>query len=188
VNINEQCAFYESIGFAITAKYTSPNAYAVMEYDDLTLHFWGSKKNNPLENASMTYIEVTDVDYLNKVFCVNIKSASGKVPRTGFPRISKVRELKEDKRFTLTDLGGNTIYFGTPNDGKTVEARTLENGSHAKAFAVVYDLLHSHEEPEKASKALLSFMRYKDNLSESDLDKLVALKSYIEQALDEKDE
>jgi hypothetical protein len=130
----------------------------------------------------MVFIEVGDVEIFNADFCGNIKKATGKTPRTGMPRITKVRNLKDDKRFTLCDPAGNTIYFGTPNDGGTVEARTLENEKHAKAFAVVYDLLHSHEDPEKASKALAVFMRYKDELNDSDKDKLAGLASEIEEA------
>jgi hypothetical protein len=118
VNVNEQCAFYESIGFETIAKYTTPNAYAVLNYKDITLHFWGSKKHEPAANASMIFVEVDDVNEFNTVFSENIKKACGKIPRSGMPRITKVRELKEDRRFTLCDPAGNTLYFGTPTNGK----------------------------------------------------------------------
>ncbi|MHA6481688.1 VOC family protein [Paenibacillus sp. strain BS8-2] len=185
VSIDKQCEFYESIGFAIIAKYRTPNAYAVVSYEDIIFHFWGNKKNDPNANASMVFIEVEDSDILNAEFCKNIKSAWGKVPRTGFPRISKVRELKEDKRFTLSDPAGNTFYFGTVNNGKTVTKRTLDNEKHAQSFAVIYDLLHSHESPEKAAKALSVFNRSNDELNVSDREKLAVLTSEIEEALKE---
>lgn len=41
-NMNEQCAFYESIGFAVAKKYKAP-PYAVVEFDDIAIHFWSSK-------------------------------------------------------------------------------------------------------------------------------------------------
>jgi hypothetical protein len=139
--------------------------------------------NIPAHGSSLVFIEVGDAEIFNADFCGNIKKATGKVPRTGIPRITKVRDLKEDKQFTLCDPAGNTIYFGTPNDGGTVEARTLENEKHAKVFAVVYDLLHSHESPEKASKALASFMQYENELNDSDKEKLAKLTSEIEETL-----
>lgn len=182
VNIDEQCAFYESIGFEVTAKYRAPNAYAALRYEDITLHFWGSKKNDPSANASMVFVEIEDAHALNAVFCENVKRASGKIPRIGMPRITKVRALKEDTRFTLCDPSGNTLYFGAPNGGASVPGRTLDSEAHAKQFALIYDLLHSHENPEKAAKALRVFMRHKAALSEPDMEKVFALAAEIEEA------
>lgn len=136
----------------------------------------------------MVFIEVEDADSLNAEFCGNMKSAWGKVPRTGFPRISKVRELKEDKRFTLCDPSGNTFYFGTPNNGNTITMRTLDNEQLAESFAVIYDLLHSKESPEIAAKALSVFNRSKVELNVSDKEKLAVLTSEIEEALKERDD
>lgn len=188
VSIDEQCEFYESIGFTITAKDKAPYAYAAVRYEDVNLLFWGSKKNNPSANASMVFIEVEDVDSLNAEFCGNMKSAWGKVLRTGFPRISKVRELKEDRRFTLCDPSGNTFYFGTPNNGDTITMRTLDNEQLAESFTVIYDLLHSKESPEIAAKALSVFNRNKVELNVSDKEKLAVLTSEIEEALKERDD
>lgn len=181
--IDAQCRFYEAIGFSIIQKYKSPNAYAVVAYNDLTLHFWGSKKHDPAANASMVFVITDDVDGLHRRFCENLKKAQGKISRTGMPRISKVRELKDDRRFTLCDPAGNTLYFGMPNDGSTVHARTLENEKHAKAFAAVYDLLHSHEEPKKAANALAIFMHNAGELEEPDKKKLENLASAIASAI-----
>jgi len=61
-NINDQCIFYESMGFTTVAKYTAPNAYAVVQHGDVTLHFGGSKKHTPSENVCMIFAEVDDVE------------------------------------------------------------------------------------------------------------------------------
>lgn len=153
-NLTEQCAFYESIGFTVSKKYTAP-PYAVVEYEDIILHFWVNKAQVPEENPICVFIEVDYVDIVNEQFTASIKKVTGKIPRSGFPRISKVRELKENKRFTLSDPAGNTIYFATPADAPA--ARTLENEKHAKIFGAVYDLLHSHENPEKRKRLYLLF-------------------------------
>jgi hypothetical protein len=181
VSIDEQCAFYEALGFATTAKYRSPNAYVCVEFEDIALHFWGSRKNEPSANASMVFIHIADADALNGRFSTNLKTALGKIPRSGMPRISKVRALQDDRRFTVCDPGGNTLYFATPTSG-AVSARTLESVEHAKAFAVVYDLLHSHENAEKAVKSLAAFMRRYDELGGADKAKVDALAGEIEEA------
>lgn len=184
-NMKEQCAFYESIGFTVVKKYTAP-PYAVVEYDDITLHFWANKEQVPEENAICVFIEVDDVDHVNELFTTNLKKAIGKIPRSGFPRISKVRELKEDRRFTLSDPSGNTIYFATPADAPA--ARTLDSEKHAKVFGAVYDLLYSHENSEKAEKALPTIMRHRDELSPVDQEKLDILAMAIKNALNADDD
>lgn len=178
-NMNEQCAFYESIGFTVAKKYTAP-PYAVVEYDDISIHFWSNKEQVPEENAICVLVEVDDVDYVNECFTENLKKAAGKIPRSGFPRISKVRELKEDRRFTLSDPSGNTFYFATPAEAPA--ARTLENEKHAKVFGAIYDLLYSHENPEKANKALPTIMRHRGELSPADQEKLDTLAQEIQKA------
>lgn len=180
-NLNGQCAFYESLGFAVTKKYKAP-PYAVVEYDDISIHFWVNKAQIPEENAICVFIEVDDVDHVNEIFTSNLKKTSGKIPRSGFPRITKVRELKEDRRFTLSDPSGNTIYFATP--AATPAARMLEDEKYAKIFGAVYDLLYSHENPEKAKKALPTIMRHRDELSPADREKLDALAAEIEKSQD----
>jgi hypothetical protein len=179
--IDEQCAFYESLGFTVKAVYKSPSAYAVIEYGDITLHFWGSKNHKPEHNASCVYIQVDDVDVLNEMFRRNIKNTTGKVPRTGFGRISDIRSLKEDRRFTLSDPAGNTIYIGTPQTN--CPDRALESNKHAKIFAAAYDLLYSHENPVKAEKALPKLSEIKNELSGPDREKVEALISQIKEAI-----
>lgn len=178
-NMREQCAFYEIIGFTVVKEYTAP-PYAVLGYEDITLHFWANKKQVPEENSICVFIQVDDVDYVNGLFTTNIKKATGKVPRSGFPRISKVRELKEDRRFTLSDPSGNTIYFATPTEAPAT--RTLDNEKYAKIFGAVYDLLYSHENPEKAEKALPTIMRHREELSPADQEKLDILAQEIKKA------
>lgn len=179
-NMNEQCSFYESLGFELTKKYKAP-PYAVVEYDDIVIHFWSNKAQVPEENAICMLIEVDDIDQINTSFTKMLKKSLGRIPRSGFPRISKVRELKEDRRFTLADPSGNTLFFFTP--AETPAARALENEKYAKTFGAIYDLLYSHENPGKAMKALPTIMRHRDELSLADQEKLDALARAIDEAM-----
>lgn len=175
-DIKAQVAFYESLGFTLKSVYTSPSPYAVLELGEIELHFYGSKKMEPAHNASMCFVKVDDVDAVYNSFVSNLKERTGKIPRSGAPKITKVRDLASDRRFTLTDTGGNTFYIGTPvQEGDTNFFRTLENEKWAAKFAVLYDLLHSKEDPALAGNMLPKLLAANDELSGLDNAKLLIL-------------
>lgn len=183
-NIKVQTEFYRQLGFDIKAIYTSPNPYAVVTYGEIELHFYGNRKREPAANSSMCFIRVDDVDAIYEVFVSGLKTHLGKIPRSGLPRISKVRDLSLDRRFTLTDLGGNTFYIGTPVSGEEASFfRTLANETYAQKFAVLYDLLHSKEDPEMAAGMLPKFDAARAELRELDLAKLLLVELEISRQL-----
>lgn len=158
-SIKEQVAFYESIGFTIVQTYTRPNPYAVVQYGSLEIHFYGSKKTLPAENPSMCYLRVDNVKAVHETFSTGLKQSLGKIPRTGIPRISKLKDLKEDRRFMVTDMGGNTLFIGTPNAEVKDAAffRTIESSEYAEHFAIMYDLMYSKEDTGAAHNMLVKF-------------------------------
>ncbi len=156
-SITEQVKFYESLGFHTVEMFTSPNPYAVVQYDTIVLHFYGSKKMVPNENASMCYVQVDDVDSLYELFIKGLKETTGKIPRAGLPRLTKLKDLTSDRRFTLTDTGGNTLYIGMPHTAKVDENpffRSLESAEHQQHFGTVYNLLYSKEDVTLAAQTL----------------------------------
>lgn len=173
-DIKVQIDFYKGLGFDLVKQYTAPNAYAVMKYRDIELHFYGTRKMIPNENATMCAIQVDEIDDLCEKFSSGLKDHLGKIPRTGIPRITKVRDLKEDRRFTLTDTGGNTFYICTPNKDEDEPAlRTLCNKNHAKNFATLYDLVYSKEDLGVALNMLPKLLVIKDSLDDLDKAKLL---------------
>ncbi|MGO4549130.1 hypothetical protein AB4Z29_30510 [Paenibacillus sp. 2TAB23] len=147
-SIKEQVSFYESLGFKTIQIYTRPNPYVVIRYGSLELHFYGTKRILPHENSQMCYIEVDDVNQIYEAFTTGLKRHTGKIPRTGIPRISKIKHLSEDRRFMMTDLGGNTFYIGTPNTAFSDPTfyRSIESVEYAKYFETLYDLMYSKED------------------------------------------
>lgn len=152
-SIKDQVSFYESLGFTTIRIYTRPNPYAVVRYDSLELHFYGTKRISPLENPQICYIEVDDLDRVHEAFAAGLKRRIGKVPRSGIPRISKIKHLAEDRRFTMTDLGGNTFYIGMPHADPEFY-RTLETLAYADKFETLYDLTYSKEDIRSAFNML----------------------------------
>jgi hypothetical protein len=169
-DIKAQAAFYKQLGFEVTGLYTSPNLYATIQLGAIELHFWGSRKNIPAENSSMCFIQVEDVDDIYDAFIRCFKTHTGKIPRSGIPKISKVRDLRYDRRFTLTDPGGNTIYIGTPKTSSGDNFfRTLQHEKYATKFAVLYDVMYSKEDAFMAANTLSKYDIEKNQLH--DLDK-----------------
>ena len=183
-DIRKQVEFYQLLGFAVLGIYTSPNPYAALKLGAVQLHFYGTKKMVPAENPSMCYIKVADVDAVNSAFASALKRHTGKVSRSGIPRISKVRDLVNDRRFTLTDAGGNTLYIGNPKQTETGNFfRTLDNKEWAKKFTVLYDLLYSKEDCSMAAEMLPKFNLAKDSFDDLDKAKLLLVALEIRQQL-----
>jgi predicted enzyme related to lactoylglutathione lyase len=178
-DISAQIAFYQALGFELESSYASPNAYAVMRLGEMVLHFYGTKKHVPEANATMCYVTVSDLDALCDSFTAGLKSAFGKIPRSGLPRITKVRELVDDRRFSLSDPAGNTFYIGAPRSGEPIPARTLKHAKHAKAFAAIYDIVHSKEDYILAKKALAAFESREADLNSADLEKVRGLENVV---------
>lgn len=92
----------------------------------------------------MCFIVVEDVDAVYEAFAGELKKNIGKVPRSGIPRMSKVQDLSNDRRFALTDIGGNTYFVGSPvKADANVFFRSLKNEEVVKKFAVLCDLVFS---------------------------------------------
>lgn len=168
-DIQAQTVFYQHLGFEVTGLYKAPNPYASLKFSELELHFYGTRKQQPAANASMCYVSVTDVDAVYTRFAEGLKQHLGKIPRSGLPRITKVRDLTYDRRFTLTDPGGNTLYVGTPNtDNSQPFFRSLDHPEHAKPFGVLYDLVHSKEDCAVADKLLPKLLSVQHELNALD--------------------
>jgi hypothetical protein len=97
---------------------------------------------------------------------------------TGFPKITKVRDLVDDRRFTLTDPGGNTLFIGETTTDRFF--RQLDNKDHAKIFSVLYDILYSKEDPGLAEIMLPKYSHLDNSLEDLDRAKFLLLKADIQ--------
>lgn len=187
-DIRAQVAFYRELGFEVLGIYTSPNPYAALQRGDIELHFYGTRKVGPHENSTMCFLMVHDVDETNRLFTAALKQYYGKIPRTGFPRITKVRNLVGDRRFTLTDPGGNTMFIGVKSTEEDRFFRTLNSAGHAKVFTVLYDVLYSKEDPKLADSMLPKYKSMSENLTGLDKAKYLLLLLDIQKHLGRKPE
>lgn len=156
--IKEHIRFYEHLGFISIETFTAPVAYAVLQREGIILHFYGSRQLVPTENPSMCAIQVADLDALQTAFIEGMTAYKKKEIRRGIPRLTKIRDLERDRRFTLTDFSGNTFFYQTPHVGTQARFfRTLTHPDFAARFATFYDLLYSKEDPAIAANCLRWF-------------------------------
>lgn len=96
-----QTEFYRHLGFELSGKYQ--RSYLVFRYKDLEFHFYVTKMFPPKDNPSVCIIQTDNLEKLYDAFTTGLKKNTGKIPRNGFPKITKIRELSEDWRFTVAD-------------------------------------------------------------------------------------
>lgn len=171
-NATTQIEFYKHIGFEVVGKYA--RSYFVLKFKEIELHFYGTNKILPEENSSMSVILTDDLEQLYEVFIGGLKKHSGKVPRNGFPKISKIRDLSEDRRFTLTDPSGNTFYIINREKSKDgTFFRDISNEQYAERYAILYDLVYSKEDYNAANNLLPRLLEIKDQFDDLDKAKLL---------------
>ncbi|MFC5402658.1 bleomycin resistance protein [Cohnella soli] len=157
-SIDEQLDFYEALGFELTYRQVKPNLYACVRHSIVELHFFVLKQLEPANSYSMCYVNVSNVDTVYRTFCDNLKKVYRKVPSKGLPRITKLNNLAEDRRFNLIDPAGNRLLIGQKHDSP----RPLQNDHYVvihssrfrNAFETAYRLMYAKDEPSEAARVL----------------------------------
>jgi hypothetical protein len=125
VSIERTVVFWEMLGFVRTYYQTRPYQYAVVMYQDTTIHFHRDKLLDPKTSNHFCLMMVPDALALYQDFGVRMKSTLGKVPNSGIPRVSRMKPGQT--RFTLTDPSGNAIIFISEGPGDDLDYRKAEN-------------------------------------------------------------
>lgn len=175
-NADENIAFYKALGFAL--KGTFNRGYYVLTYKEVELHFYASIRLLPKDNPTMALLHTDELESLYDNFTTSLKNKRGSIPRSGFPKITKIRELSEDRRFTISDASGNTIYVTQTNE-KEVFLRELENTTYKERFRVLYDLIYSKEDLQVAYNLLVQLKELKEVGSKLDKAKYFVLENEI---------
>jgi catechol 2,3-dioxygenase-like lactoylglutathione lyase family enzyme len=109
-DIDVVIAFYEALGFRRTYRQLKPNPAAVVELDDIGLHFGGIDGFNPENSYGSCLVVTDDADALYARFSAGIRAKEGKLPVAGIPRFTRPRKkLGVVHGFSVVDPGGNWI-------------------------------------------------------------------------------
>ncbi|SCK54805.1 Glyoxalase-like domain-containing protein [Streptomyces sp. AmelKG-E11A] len=127
--------FYTALGFGTTFHQKSPYAYVVVERGTVELQFLGMKEYDPAASYSGCYILTDDVEGLYEAFRSGLKSAYGRIPARGLPRVGPLKDMSYGVRqFLMTDPTGNSIRIGQPisDDGshRPLPAETFARALH----------------------------------------------------------
>jgi catechol 2,3-dioxygenase-like lactoylglutathione lyase family enzyme len=151
-SIDEQIAFYESLGFEVTHRQKVPNVYASVQRGAIELHFFVMKGYEPADSYSTCYVMVSDVDTLYADFRAGLKRRLGRIPTRGIPRIGALGDMSYGVRqFLMTDPGGNIIRIGQP---LAVTDAARPTSRLAKALEAATLLMHSKVDPEATARVL----------------------------------
>lgn len=151
-SIDDQIAFYESLGFEVTYRQKAPNVYASVQRGAIELHFFVLKGYEPADSYSTCYVLVSDVDGLYGDFRAGLKRSLGRVPSRGIPRIGALRDMSYGVRqFLLTDPGGNIIRIGQPLVAAGQERPSSRLG---KALEAANLLMYSRGDPETTARVI----------------------------------
>lgn len=123
-DIDESAEFYAALGFTRTYRQTRPNPYAVVAREDIQIHLFdptyaveGSERFDPQKSYGNVIVVVPDVDELYASFAAGLRTAYGKLPSAGIPRILRPRKKFGTVRgFSVVDPGGNWLRFSRQGD------------------------------------------------------------------------
>lgn len=155
--IDEQLDFYKALGFEVTYQQSKPNLYACVRHSFTELHFFVLKSLNPAEPYSMCYISVPNVDELYQQLIDSLKKTYGKTPTKGLPRISKVNNLTEDRRFNIVDPAGNRLMIGQRHTASALQEEYVvynPDSNFAQVYKSAYRLAYAKEDPQAAARIL----------------------------------
>lgn len=182
ISLGETLAFYRALGFEVTHQQTRPNVYAATRRGSVNLHFMGIAKLEPSKAYSACLVVVPELDQLYATFLSGLKTAYGKLPLKGWPRISRLRPGAS--RFTLVDVAGNSVIFvkqDAPDDYDESAAAPTTDTPLGKALKQARRFRDFKNDDVAAAKLLDVALR-KDSTS-SPVERARALAARIELAL-----
>lgn len=155
-DLDESIAFYESLGFKRTYRQVRPNPYAVVAREDLQIHLFGIEGFNPADSYGSVIVAVPDPDNLYRAFAAGLRSAHGKLPVAGIPRITRPRKKYGTVRgFSVVDPGGNWLRISRLGETEQDDSAEKAEGL-AQIIYVAARLGDAHGDEALALKTLES--------------------------------
>ncbi len=153
-DIDEIERFFAALGFRTTYRQTRPNPAIGLRGHGFELQYYGLDGHRPETSHSSCLVIVDDTAPVWEELAAGLREAYGKLPVTGFPRITRPRARKDaDGRsgFSLVDPAGNWLRFYRDGGAET-SPRELSRLGDAVRNAVV--LADSKGDVAQAAKVL----------------------------------
>ena len=154
-DIDEIAAFWTALGLKVTYRQLRPNPFLALEAGGLALQYYGMPGWDPTLSHSSCGVVVVDTEPLYDNFVTGLRSAYGRVPLAGFPRITRPRRRANNaglSGFSLIDPAGDwirvTVRPAAGGGPKVVDDRvewsTEGGGPVARALENAVVLADSH--------------------------------------------
>jgi len=152
-SIDEIADFAGALGFTVTYRQVRPNPYLALRREDIELHYFGIEGFRPENSYGTCLVIAPDPKRLFDAFADGLRFRYGRLPLSGFPRITRPRRRKNADGFTgfsLVDPGGNWIRVtaGQADDDAPPGAPT---GRLARALQDAVVLGDSHGDVDQAA-------------------------------------
>jgi hypothetical protein len=144
----------------VWAAQLRPNPYAVVALEDIHIHLFGMEGFQAADSYGSVIIVVPDPEGLYQAFASGLRSAFGKLPAAGIPRILRPRKMFGTVHgFSVVDTGGNWLRVYKLGDE---ESQGKAEGL-AGSVLVAARLADSHGDEAQALKTLENgILRYPD--------------------------
>ena len=160
-DIDEIAEFLMALGFSVTYKQTRPNPFVALEGHGFPIQYYGLDGHLAEQSHSTFGVLVSDTGAMFETFAAGLQARYGKVPVSGFPRITRPRPRKNAEGvsgFSLIDPAGNWIrFFRDETPDPIGESSPLREGL---LNAIV--LADSKDDPVQAAKILRGALRRAD--------------------------
>jgi hypothetical protein len=89
---------------AVTRIQVRPNPYVALDRDGLELHYFGSPGFLAEDSYGSCVVITDDIEALFDAFAAGLRAAYGKLPVSGFPRITRPRRRKNNRTLVGSHL------------------------------------------------------------------------------------
>ncbi|MCQ1953699.1 hypothetical protein [Arthrobacter sp. zg-Y238] len=161
-DIDEIAAFFSAMAFQVRYRQIKPNPYLALEGYGFPLHYYVLEGHRAEESHSTCGILVPDTGALFDSFAAGLQAAYGKLPISGYPRVTRPRRrTNADGRtgFSLIDPAGNWIRI--MNEAPVPQAET-ESSPLGRSLDNAVVLADSKGDTAQAAKILSGAIRRAD--------------------------
>ncbi|MCO7272174.1 hypothetical protein [Cellulosimicrobium cellulans] len=111
-DIDELRDFWTALGFDVTYRQLRPNPYLAVRRGGVDIHYFGLDGIEPQDSYSTCIVVVEDTAPVFEAFAAGLRARYGRLPLTGFPRITRPRRRANaggTTGFSLVDPAGNWV-------------------------------------------------------------------------------